>query len=107
MIGVPEWPRADSLFSCTHVSHNPRPRPPPLIPPAATSHTQVYDSDQSKLLYPVNYLRNYARMQVGGLGRRGCVVVCVVGWGRVGGREEEGHGGDTGTGTGSALHASS
>ncbi|KAG2430370.1 hypothetical protein HYH02_013732 [Chlamydomonas schloesseri] len=25
---------------------------------------EVYDSDQSKLLYPVNYLRNYARMQV-------------------------------------------
>ncbi|KAG2444235.1 hypothetical protein HXX76_000993 [Chlamydomonas incerta] len=25
---------------------------------------EVYDSDQSRLLYPVNYLRNYARMQV-------------------------------------------
>ncbi|EFJ43666.1 hypothetical protein VOLCADRAFT_96251 [Volvox carteri f. nagariensis] len=25
---------------------------------------ELYDSDQSKLLYPVNYLRNYARMQV-------------------------------------------
>ncbi|KAG2486289.1 hypothetical protein HYH03_014994 [Edaphochlamys debaryana] len=25
---------------------------------------EVYDSDQAKLLYPVNYMRNYARMQV-------------------------------------------
>ncbi|PNH12214.1 Glycosyltransferase-like protein LARGE [Tetrabaena socialis] len=26
--------------------------------------SEVFDSDQAKLLYPVNYLRNYARMQV-------------------------------------------
>jgi hypothetical protein len=50
--------------SCTAPFSAPQPRPATAAPPLPPTR-QVYDSDQSRLLYPVNYLRNYARMQVG------------------------------------------